>query len=326
MEVQLTDFENAAFSVFIVLLSRAILSFNVNFYIPISKVDENMKRAHHKDAVRQQKFHFRKNVFNKRSRFAKHFAANGDVHANGNGHGNGSTSRSHSRTSSVNPSAASSSCTSPVDSPGEGDVDDEYEEMSLDEIINGKPGAGSQFPGLLSLVRAYMSSLNVDYATKCELERYLAVIEGRANGAPSSLPISVPCSWADIRCYRTTPNSSDVAARVCLCAPRVQARLGDDGGHDLRLGQSDRRGRKRRAASPRIAWAELQVAVRSELASAVKAVSRMFRLLARLQSQCGVGVVHPKKEKVESKRDAEPKCTKSEKKKLRSTVDASALA
>ena len=39
MEVQMTDFENAAFAVFVVLLSRAILSFNLNFYIPISKVD-----------------------------------------------------------------------------------------------------------------------------------------------------------------------------------------------------------------------------------------------------------------------------------------------
>ena len=38
MEVQLTDFENAAFVIFIVLLSRAILAFNLNFYIPISKV------------------------------------------------------------------------------------------------------------------------------------------------------------------------------------------------------------------------------------------------------------------------------------------------
>lgn len=38
MEVQLTDFENAAFAVFVVLLTRAILSFNLNFYIPISKV------------------------------------------------------------------------------------------------------------------------------------------------------------------------------------------------------------------------------------------------------------------------------------------------
>lgn len=38
MEVQLTDFENAAFAVFIMLLTRMILSFNLNLYIPISKV------------------------------------------------------------------------------------------------------------------------------------------------------------------------------------------------------------------------------------------------------------------------------------------------
>lgn len=33
----MTDFENAAFAVFIVLLSRAIMTMNVNFYIPITK-------------------------------------------------------------------------------------------------------------------------------------------------------------------------------------------------------------------------------------------------------------------------------------------------
>jgi len=38
MEIQITDFENAAFAVFIVLLTRTILSYGLNFYIPISKV------------------------------------------------------------------------------------------------------------------------------------------------------------------------------------------------------------------------------------------------------------------------------------------------
>lgn len=36
----MTDFENAAFALFIVLLSRAILSFSLTFYIPISKVSK----------------------------------------------------------------------------------------------------------------------------------------------------------------------------------------------------------------------------------------------------------------------------------------------
>ena len=38
MEIQITDFENAAFTVFIALVSRAILLFGLNLYIPISQV------------------------------------------------------------------------------------------------------------------------------------------------------------------------------------------------------------------------------------------------------------------------------------------------
>ena len=59
MEVQLTDFENAAFTAFIVLASRVMLFFDLNLYIPISKVDENMRRAHVRDALTSQKFFFR---------------------------------------------------------------------------------------------------------------------------------------------------------------------------------------------------------------------------------------------------------------------------
>lgn len=62
MEIQISDFENAAFTVFIALLSRAILFFDLNFYIPISKVDENLKRAHSNDAARKEKFFFRKTI------------------------------------------------------------------------------------------------------------------------------------------------------------------------------------------------------------------------------------------------------------------------
>lgn len=38
MEIQFTDFENAAFAIFTVLLTRVILSYNLNLYVPISKV------------------------------------------------------------------------------------------------------------------------------------------------------------------------------------------------------------------------------------------------------------------------------------------------
>ncbi|GFO40403.1 glutamate--cysteine ligase catalytic subunit [Plakobranchus ocellatus] len=62
MEAQFTDFENAAFTVFIVLLTRVILSYKLNLLIPISKVDENMKTAFKRDAVLNDKFYFRKDV------------------------------------------------------------------------------------------------------------------------------------------------------------------------------------------------------------------------------------------------------------------------
>lgn len=63
MEVQLTDFENAAYAVFIILLTRAILKFKLGFYIPISKVDENMKIAQKCNAVSNEKFYFTKSVY-----------------------------------------------------------------------------------------------------------------------------------------------------------------------------------------------------------------------------------------------------------------------
>jgi len=41
------------------LLTRVILTYGLELTIPISQVDENMKRAHHRDSVRQEKFYFR---------------------------------------------------------------------------------------------------------------------------------------------------------------------------------------------------------------------------------------------------------------------------
>nr|XP_042704740.1 glutamate--cysteine ligase catalytic subunit isoform X3 [Chrysemys picta bellii] len=61
-EVQLTDFENSAYVVFVVLLTRVILSYKLDFLIPLSKVDENMKVAQKRDAVRQGMFYFRKDI------------------------------------------------------------------------------------------------------------------------------------------------------------------------------------------------------------------------------------------------------------------------
>ncbi|GFS51864.1 glutamate--cysteine ligase catalytic subunit [Trichonephila inaurata madagascariensis] len=62
MEVQMTEFENAAYVVFIVLLTRVILSFQLNLLIPLSKVDENLAKAQKRDAILTEKFWFRKDL------------------------------------------------------------------------------------------------------------------------------------------------------------------------------------------------------------------------------------------------------------------------
>ena len=49
-DIQITDFENAAMTVLIVMTVNVINHFDVDFIMPISKADENMDRAHIRDA------------------------------------------------------------------------------------------------------------------------------------------------------------------------------------------------------------------------------------------------------------------------------------
>lgn len=152
MEIQITDFENAAFSVFIVLITRAILSFDLNFYIPITRVSENMETAHVRDAVSSEKFYFRKNPFPSRS-------------------------GKSANTSGTSTPAVISRPSSPL-----GLVEDEYELMTINEVINGQQSTEGGFPGLIPLVESYLNSMNVDVETRCELARYLDLIRKRADG------------------------------------------------------------------------------------------------------------------------------------------------
>lgn len=66
MEIQITDFENAAFSNFLVLLSHAILhnTGNWNFYIPISLIEENMATAHKLNPV-DRLYNFKQDISSK---------------------------------------------------------------------------------------------------------------------------------------------------------------------------------------------------------------------------------------------------------------------
>ena len=56
MDIQLTDFENAALTVMVGMLANIVNTFDIDFIVPITMVDENMKRAHIRDALTQVKF------------------------------------------------------------------------------------------------------------------------------------------------------------------------------------------------------------------------------------------------------------------------------
>ncbi|PFH51144.1 hypothetical protein AMATHDRAFT_80430 [Amanita thiersii Skay4041] len=60
IEASITDFESAAYAIFIVLMSCAILHYDLNLYVPISKVLDNMSSAQRRDAVMREKFTFRR--------------------------------------------------------------------------------------------------------------------------------------------------------------------------------------------------------------------------------------------------------------------------
>lgn len=166
MEIQMTDFENAAFSIFLVLITRTILSFDLNFYIPIQKITENMETAHARDAVLTEQFYFRKNPLP--SRLHRHSCASSNGETNG--------------------VSGSSTPHLPLSQPPSllGPVEDEHERMTVDEIINGQQrkgsGDGDGFPGLIPLVETYLDSVNVDVETRCKLACYLELIRKRASG------------------------------------------------------------------------------------------------------------------------------------------------
>ena len=55
----MTDFENAALTTFVAMLVNIINTFDLDFIIPMTLVNENIKRAHLKSAVTSAKFYIK---------------------------------------------------------------------------------------------------------------------------------------------------------------------------------------------------------------------------------------------------------------------------
>lgn len=85
-----------------------------------------------------------------------------------------------------------------------GPVEDEYEEYTLQELFNGKVGISlaiesvkrtgadhvlqGEFPGLLGLVKAYLETLDVEASELLRIREYLDLVERRSNGESPSTP------------------------------------------------------------------------------------------------------------------------------------------
>lgn len=215
MEVQITDFENAAFSSFITLLSRAILKFKPNLYIPLLKVELNMTLAHKVDSVLNDKFWFKSmdswnldyheftgydftwfdrflmegnDVLEDGPVYLKGYASSASIAAmNGKTNGNGVAHNLHMNGSvAENKKGCEGKTVEDVNDVDDFGMDQRY---TLNEIINGD----GKFPGLISLVIKLIATELVPEScqhcpdTKCaqtliRLKYYLMLISKRASG------------------------------------------------------------------------------------------------------------------------------------------------
>jgi len=146
MDLQLTDYENGALTAVISLIVRLISERNVNFIIPILLGDENMERAHHRNAILSEKFYFRKNIIGQNYKVNElkktHFKSNSTIY------------------------------------PAE---KEQLTEMTIAEILGGKPEIGYHgiFPLLLELINEDKKSTELE---KELTKGYLQFLLARAKG------------------------------------------------------------------------------------------------------------------------------------------------
>lgn len=187
MEVQPTDFENAAFAVFVILLTRAVLAFDVDFYMPISMVEENMETAQARDAVNRREFYFSANwMIDNANQVPVSGSADNPCIAP-------STippcTAQNSPTNADGPLASSESDKSTPDCPYSSPTGNHttYPPTPISTLINGPPSQAPNIlaPGLLPLIKRYLATLSTTMLTPAQragLEPYLDLVSRRANG------------------------------------------------------------------------------------------------------------------------------------------------
>lgn len=183
-EAQTTEFENAAYVVFVTLLTRVILACKLNFLMPISLVDENMVLAQERDAINRHKFWFRRDIMHRGSSkeplatvLENCCCSTKTPNCRAKQLANKSSS-SYNNSNNNNSNAMTADSNIPM-APNNINTDrNEVTQMSIDEIINGS----DSFVGIMPILWHYVESLddggNTDYIDR--IKTYLRFISDRA--------------------------------------------------------------------------------------------------------------------------------------------------
>lgn len=217
LEIQLSDFENAAYSVFVTLLSRAVLKYMPDLYIPILKIDENMATAHKVDAVLNDKFWFKSfDLWNiDLGQFVGYDLSWFDRFIN---HGNDDLAADEVYVKGYNEPAVRRFSNDFVPASEQCQGFNESK-VSVRELINGN----SQFPGILRIIIKYIATdlladetnhhcLTKELALKMlRLQSYLRLISYRASG---KIPTTAHWLRQQVLRHQDYKRDSKVSSRI----------------------------------------------------------------------------------------------------------------
>lgn len=128
------------------MITNVLNHFDVDFFMPIKMVDENMERAHMRDAINRLKFHWKVSNI-KRSDFENSKLTESDYLISGT---------------------------------VVGTTEDKFEELYIHEILEGKPEVG--YAGIVPLIRHFMELKKFDLSHVAKIEEYLKFLIDRSKG------------------------------------------------------------------------------------------------------------------------------------------------
>lgn len=161
MDIQITDFENAALIVLVGMINNIVNHFDLDFLMPISQIDENLDRAHQIDAVFKQKFWFKMNILPTGKCYKHNILGESDYLFSNRCH----LSQDPAKINICN-------------------YKDEnhymMQELYLHEILEGKPDI--KFKGIYPLIEEYMDDRKYEKDVICQIRLYMDFMLARAKG------------------------------------------------------------------------------------------------------------------------------------------------